>query len=82
MLNMGQDSGRETGKDGRSEGIIEGRWDLKLLGRTWLPSIMEALPSRSTHCPRSGPWTICVMEEWGCALCLSRRGDCRKTIFN
>lgn len=78
MLSMGQGSGRKTGKDGRSEGIIEGQWDLKLLGKTRLPSIMEALPSRSTHCPKSGPWTIC-----GGALCVfPEGGDYRKTIFN
>lgn len=55
------------------EGIVEGRWDLRLLGRTRLLLITEALPSKSTHCPREGLGTVCFTEEWGCALCCSRR---------
>lgn len=36
---------------------------MKLHGWTRLSLIREDLPSKNTHCPRSGPGTACLIEE-------------------
>lgn len=51
------------------------------LEATWLLLITEALPSNITHCPRDGLGTVCFIEEWGCALCCSRRERLQENSF-